>query len=82
MRKNRLLPPFLQCFSTEKSDSKPYDLGGFHFDFEAGGRDILAKPVLPDTKIDASFLGVQCQNLLGDRHRGGQSRRFNSKKVC
>ena len=82
MRKNRLLSLFLQCFSAKQNSSKPYDLGGFHFDFEAGGRDILAKPVLPDTKIDASFLGVQYQNLLGDRHRGGQSRRVNSKKVC
>lgn len=83
MRKNRLLSPFLQCFSAKKSGSKPYDLGGFHFGLEeVRGRDMLAKPVLPNTEIDTSFLGTQCQNLLGDRHRGSQSRRFNSKKVC
>ncbi len=80
MRKNRLLSLFLQCFSAKQRGSKPYDLGGFHFDLE--GRDMLAKPMLANTEIDTSFLGTKCLNLLGNGQRGGQSRRLNPKEVC
>ena len=82
MRKNQTKSQLLQCFNLRQAKSKMPCLDGFCFDAEVNGRDFLAKPMMPLYGPDVFALGVKFQNLFGNRHRGCQTRRFNSKKVC